>query len=92
MTKDVTVIDKVSDIRATEVQAQLDAGVGVFWISVPVGNLDRIQKLPVDAFDRLAAIELEVVLRHDQEWSVGFSLPSGVMKQYRFLPSASTRV
>jgi len=61
------VIDEISGIRSAKVHSHGDVGISVGRIPIPEGNLDHIDQLPLYCLDRLAAVELEIVLRHHHE-------------------------
>src|SRR5437764_2093067 len=58
----MAVIDKVSNVGATEVHANLDVWKRVGGITIPEWYLDHVQELPVDPRRLHAAVDLEIVL------------------------------
>src|SRR2546422_1186699 len=62
----VAVKHETADVRAAEVDAQLDAGVWVVRVLVPERNLDHVQVLAGDGRYAVRPVDLEVVLRFHQ--------------------------
>jgi hypothetical protein len=59
--------DKGPDVRATKIDEQRDAGVGIVGIAVPGRNLDHVEELVEDARSLHRVVGFKVVLRLHQE-------------------------
>ena len=65
--EDVAMIDEVADILSAKIQPHRHARILVVWISVPEWNVDHVEQLPLQRLYRLAAVLLEIILRHHHE-------------------------
>ena len=70
MIEDMAVIYEVSDIRSAEVHPESNARERMFFISVPERNINHVHQLAVEGFHRLAAVNLEIVLRQHHEMNL----------------------
>src|SRR5258708_6590118 len=67
MGEDVAVIDEVTDVHPTEVHEQTDAWDRYILLTYPERDFNHVRKLPGNGRRLRVVIDLEVVLRLDQE-------------------------
>jgi len=67
MLQNVTVKDKLSNVRAAKIDQHLNAGIGMIRIAIPIRNFDRVFHLADDCWSRRTTVQREIILRLRQK-------------------------